>query len=71
MLEQCGLRQVVEAADGADALTRLSQFRPGLIILDWNIPIIDGPGLIDLIRPRLPDLPQHVEGVPDRHESSK
>jgi two-component system chemotaxis response regulator CheY len=50
MLEQCGIRQIVEASDGADALTRLSQFRPGLIILDWNMPIIDGPGLIDLIR---------------------
>ncbi len=50
MLEQCGIRQIIEASDGADALTRLSQFRPGLIILDWNIPIIDGAGLLDLIR---------------------
>lgn len=50
MLEQCGIRQVVEAADGGDALVRLGQFRPELIILDWSLPVIEGPQLMDLIR---------------------
>jgi two-component system chemotaxis response regulator CheY len=31
-----------EAGDGQDALSRVDAFNPDLILLDWNMPIMDG-----------------------------
>lgn len=50
MLETVGMRHVVEAGDGNDALVRLSQFKPAMIILDWNLPIVDAAGVLDVLR---------------------
>lgn len=50
MLEPVGIRQVVEAADGGDALQRLSKFKPALIILDWNLPVLGAKGVLDVLR---------------------
>lgn len=33
---------VEEAANGAEALTKLATFVPDIILLDWNMPVMDG-----------------------------
>ena len=41
ILEGRGFR-VEEATDGQDALEKASKNKPDLILLDWNMPIMDG-----------------------------
>ena len=41
MAQGLGLR-VDEAADGAEALARIADGLPDAIILDWNMPVMDG-----------------------------
>lgn len=41
MAQGAGLR-VDEAADGAEALARVADVMPDVIILDWNMPVMDG-----------------------------
>jgi two-component system chemotaxis response regulator CheY len=50
MLEPVNLRYVIECRDGAEALLRLTQFRPGLIIIDWNLPILSAIDVLDVLR---------------------
>ena len=45
MLEALGFL-VTEAADGAEALDRCRDALPDVIILDWNMPVLDGPGFL-------------------------
>ena len=47
------------AADGAQALALAQAERPDLVITDWNMPVLDGPGLIAAFRAdvTLADLP--------------
>ena len=42
ILEQIGYTEIEEACDGQDALSRVSAFQPNLILLDWNMPNMDG-----------------------------
>lgn len=42
--------QVIEAADGADALARLADLRPDLLLVDLQMPVLDGIGLIRRLR---------------------
>jgi two-component system, chemotaxis family, chemotaxis protein CheY len=50
MLEPVGIRHVIEAPDGAEALHRLTQFKPGLIVLDWNLPVLSAYDLLSVLR---------------------
>lgn len=50
MLEPVGIRHVIEAPDGAEALQRLTQFKPGLIVLDWNLPVLSAFDLLAILR---------------------
>jgi two-component system, chemotaxis family, chemotaxis protein CheY len=50
MLEPVGIRHVIEAPDGAEALQRLTQFKPGLIVLDWNLPVLSAYDLLSVLR---------------------
>ncbi|WP_419827388.1 response regulator [Sphingomonas sp.] len=43
---------VVEAEDGVDALERIEDAGPDLLITDINMPRLDGFGLIDEVRTR-------------------
>jgi serine/threonine protein kinase len=52
VLAELGLRQIVEAADGAEAVTLLETEAFGLIVTDYHMPRLDGRGLIDFIRHR-------------------
>ncbi|MGZ3419041.1 MAG: response regulator [Polyangiales bacterium] len=37
---------IEEAKDGAEALKLLAQKRYDLLLLDWNMPIVDGPAVL-------------------------
>ncbi|MCP3981432.1 MAG: response regulator [bacterium] len=41
-LTQLGYEQLDEACDGQEALAKAEDFQPDLILLDWNMPVMDG-----------------------------
>ncbi len=45
---------VMTASDGREALQRLESSRPGLILLDMAMPVLDGVGFLQEMR-RIPD----------------
>ena len=47
---------VGEAADGMDALTQIDTLRPDIVIMDINIPIMNGLKVIQLARIKHPDM---------------
>jgi two-component system phosphate regulon response regulator PhoB len=57
-LEKQGFR-VEEAADGQEALTRISETQPDLVLLDWMLPVMSGIEVCRQIRrrPNTRDLP--------------
>jgi two-component system chemotaxis response regulator CheY len=42
VLAQMGHSEITEACDGTDALSKVLADQPDLIILDWNMPNMDG-----------------------------
>ena len=50
ILGALGVRTIMEAADGADALKELRHFAADIIILDWNMDPLDGLDLTRMIR---------------------
>jgi len=42
ILTQLGYSEIEEAVDGQDALEKAASFQPELILLDWNMPNMDG-----------------------------
>ncbi len=42
VLTQLGYSELEEACDGQDALSKAGAFKPELILLDWNMPNMDG-----------------------------
>jgi two-component system chemotaxis response regulator CheY len=50
VLAQLGHTDVLEAADGVEALGVLSAQRPDLVLIDWNMPNMDGLALVQKIR---------------------
>jgi CheY-like chemotaxis protein len=49
ILESCG-HEVIEAEDGQQALDRVNQSRPDLILLDIQMPILDGYAVLQELR---------------------
>ena len=52
-LEKQGFR-VDEAADGQEALTRIAENTPDLVLLDWMLPVMSGIEVCRQIRRRPP-----------------
>jgi CheY-like chemotaxis protein/tRNA A-37 threonylcarbamoyl transferase component Bud32 len=52
VLTGLGLRQISEAADGAEAKSVLEKQTFDLVVTDYNMPNLDGRGLIEFIRRR-------------------
>lgn len=50
ILHTLGARNILEAADGSDALQKLYCFPADIIICDWNIPPCDGLDFVRLVR---------------------
>jgi two-component system chemotaxis response regulator CheY len=42
ILAQLGYTEIQEAADGLDAFSKLGAFQPDLMLVDWNMPNMDG-----------------------------
>ena len=42
ILSQMGYGEVEEACDGLDALSKVGGFKPDLLLVDWNMPNMDG-----------------------------
>jgi len=42
VLGTIGVTAIEEAGDGQDALSRVDAFKPDVILLDWNMPVMDG-----------------------------
>ena len=55
-LEMLGC-EVIEAANGMEALDRLASARPDLMIVDFVMPGMNGAELTAMVRERLPELP--------------
>lgn len=50
LLKQLGHEHYDEAEDGADALNLLRTHRYQLVISDWDMPVINGTGLVKAMR---------------------
>lgn len=50
VLRQLGIETVVEASDGVEAVTRLSEGFFDLVVTDFNMPNMDGHALVEHIR---------------------
>jgi CheY-like chemotaxis protein len=61
MLSQVGVGKVHEAGDGIAALEVIRAVSPDLIVLDWEMPLLNGPELVRIVRSPgvfpLPDIP--------------
>lgn len=50
VLTQLGYTTIEEACDGQDALSKVTAFQPELILLDWNMPNMDGLTFVKMYR---------------------
>jgi two-component system chemotaxis response regulator CheY len=50
VLAQLGYSQVDEACDGQDALSKVGALQPDLILVDWNMPNMDGLSFVKAYR---------------------
>jgi len=59
LLKQLGFENIDEAENGEDALRKLKSGDYGLVVSDWNMPIMEGLELLKHIRndPQLKDIP--------------
>jgi CheY-like chemotaxis protein len=57
MLNAFGVRQVADASDGAEALDLMDQNHFDVLVVDWEMPVLDGAEFVRLIRN-----PQHPYG---------
>jgi two-component system chemotaxis response regulator CheY len=61
MLASIGVKTVFEAGDGIDALEMIRTAAPDVVILDWEMPLLNGPELVRIVRSPavfpMPDIP--------------
>src|SRR5205807_2516268 len=61
LLVNVGVKNVYEAADGIAGLDAIRTVEPDLVILDWEMPLLNGPELVRIVRSPgvfpMPDLP--------------
>src|ERR1035437_3491392 len=50
MLLSIGVRHVHEAPDGPAGLELIRRVAPDVVILDWQMPGLDGPGFVRMVR---------------------
>ncbi|MBV9556137.1 MAG: response regulator [Pseudolabrys sp.] len=61
LLKNIGVEKIFEAADGIAGLEAIRQVSPDIVILDWEMPLLNGPEFVRIVRSPgvfpLPDLP--------------
>ena len=61
MLNNIGAKKTFEAADGIAALDMIRQALPDIVVLDWEMPLLNGPELVRIVRSPgvfpMPDIP--------------
>ena len=61
LLVNIGIKKIFEAGDGIAALEAIRTVQPDLVILDWEMPMLNGPELVKIVRSPgvfpTPDLP--------------
>lgn len=57
LLKQLGVSTVWEAADGADALHKAAAHRPDVVLLDLNLPQVDGLHVLEKLKADYPGMP--------------
>lgn len=50
VLAQIGYTEVIEASDGVEALTQIAKDKPDLVLVEWNMPNMNGITLVRKIR---------------------
>jgi len=50
LLMSIGVRTIYEASDGVAGLDAIRTMGPDLVIVDWEMPGLDGPGFIRMVR---------------------
>ena len=57
LLKEVGIETVWEAGDGAQGLALAGQHRPELVLLDVNLPIMNGLEVLEHLAAENPDMP--------------
>jgi len=61
MLLSIGVKTVLEASDGIEGLESIRSAFPDVVILDWEMPLLNGPELVRIVRSPglfpMPDIP--------------
>jgi len=61
LLINIGVKKVYEAADGIAGLEQIREVSPDVVILDWEMPLLNGPEFVRIVRSPgvfpLPDIP--------------
>jgi two-component system chemotaxis response regulator CheY len=61
MLANIGVKKVYEAGDGIAGLEMIRSVTPDIMVLDWEMPLLNGPELVRIVRSPgvfpLPDIP--------------
>jgi two-component system, chemotaxis family, chemotaxis protein CheY len=50
MLMNLGAKSVMEAADGLNALEAIRIYDPDVVLLDWDMPVLDGMEVMRIVR---------------------
>jgi CheY-like chemotaxis protein len=50
LLLNIGVKKVYEASDGIAGLEQIRAVSPDVIVLDWEMPLLDGPELVRIVR---------------------
>ena len=50
LLNNIGVKRVIEAGDGIAALEKIREDTPDVVILDWEMPLLNGPELVRIVR---------------------
>lgn len=50
ILANWGIKDLCEAADGVAAIEAIRAFQPDVMIIDWEIPLLNGPEVVRIVR---------------------